>query len=150
MNRRPWPLSGRPPHDPSKSFDADHGGPARCNHGVRCMKRLRSTPVALCLILVLGAAPGALAQPAPRSGTAMPKSALEDPIVNEGVIEDGAVDAIKEMSKFLMTAKTLALTSQGSLDVVTNDGQRIQLDGTTNYKIRRPAFVIDYESETHR
>ena len=34
----------------------------------------------------------------------------------------------------------------GSLDVVTNDGQRIQLDGTT-YKIRRPGFVIDYNSD---
>jgi hypothetical protein len=39
------------------------------------------------------------------------------------------------------------LTSQGSLDVVTNDGQRIQLDGTTTYKIRKPGFVIDYESD---
>jgi len=77
---------------------------------------------------------------------AMPRSANEDPIVTEGVVEDGAVDAIKEMSNYLMTAKTLAITSQGSLDVVTNDGQRIQLDGTTTYKVRRPGFVIDYES----
>ena len=46
-----------------------------------------------------------------------------------------------------MSAKTLALTSQGSLDAVTNDGQRIQLDGQTNYKIRRPGFVIDYISD---
>lgn len=111
------------------------------------MKRFRSTSIALGLILVLGTVQSAAAPPAPRSGTAMPKSTLEDPIVNEGVIEDGAIDAIKEMSRFLMTAKTLAITSQGSLDVVTNDGQRIQLDGTTNYKIRRPGFVIDYDSD---
>jgi hypothetical protein len=82
----------------------------------------------------------------PQSGTAMPQWAGDDPIVKEGVVEDGAVDAIKEMSNYLMTAKTLAITSQGSLDVVTNDGQRIQLDGTTTYKVRRPGFVIDYES----
>jgi hypothetical protein len=37
---------------------------------------------------------------AAQSGTAMPRSALADPIANEGVIEDGAVDAIKEMSNF--------------------------------------------------
>jgi hypothetical protein len=111
------------------------------------MKRFRSTSIALGLILVFGTVQSAAAPPTPRSGTAMPKSTLEDPIVNEGVIEDGAIDAIKEMSRFLMTAKTLAITSQGSLDVVTNDGQRIQLDGTTNYKIRRPGFVIDYDSD---
>jgi hypothetical protein len=69
------------------------------------------------------------------------------PIANEGVIEDGAIDALKEMSAYLMTAKTLGITSQGSLDVVTNDGQRIQLDGTTTYKIRKPGFVIDYDSD---
>lgn len=109
------------------------------------MKRSRSMAVGL--ILSLAATQGAIAQTPPRSGMQMPQSALEDPIVNEGMIEDGAIDAIKEMSNFLMTAKTLAITSQGSLDVVTNDGQRIQLDGTTEYKIRRPGFVIDYNSD---
>ena len=109
------------------------------------MKRFRSMAVGL--ILSLASAQGAIAQAPPRSGMQMPESALDDPIVNEGMIEDGAIDAIKEMSNFLMTAKTLAITSQGSLDVVTNDGQRIQLDGTTNYKIRRPGFVIDYNSD---
>ena len=82
----------------------------------------------------------------PQSGTTMPQFAGDDPIVREGVVEDEAVDAIKEMSNFLMTANTLAITSQGSLDVVTNDGQRIQLDGTTTYKARKPGFVIDYQS----
>lgn len=111
------------------------------------MKRLRCTPVALGLILAFASAQTGAAQTAPRTGTAMPQSALQDPIANEGVIEDSAIDALKDMSAFLMTAKTLALTSQGSLDVVTNDGQRIQLDGTTTYKLRRPGFVIDYNSD---
>ena len=111
------------------------------------MKRLRCTPVALGLVLALASAQIAIAQSTPRSGTAMPRSALQDPISNEGVIEDEAVDAIKEMSNFLMTAQTLGLVSQGSLDVVTNDGQRIQLDGATTYKIRKPGFVIDYQSD---
>ena len=77
----------------------------------------------------------------------MPHPAGNDPIANEGVIEDSAVDALKEMSTYLMQAKTLGITSQGSMDAVTNDGQRIQLDGVTTYKIRRPGFVIDYSSD---
>ena len=78
---------------------------------------------------------------------AMPQAAGNDPIANEGVVEDGAIDAIKDMSNYLMTANTLAITSNSSLDVVTNDGQRIQLDGVTNYKVRKPGFVIDYASD---
>jgi hypothetical protein len=76
----------------------------------------------------------------------MPHAAGSDPIANEGVVEDSAIDAIKDMSNYLMAANTLAITSQGSLDVVTNDGQRIQLDGVTRYKVRKPGFVIDYTS----
>jgi hypothetical protein len=88
----------------------------------------------------------AQATPPPQSGTSMPQFAGDDPIVKEGVVEDTAIDAIKDMSNYLMSATTLAITSQGSLDVVTNDGQRIQLDGVTRYKVRKPGFVIDYES----
>ena len=107
------------------------------------MKGLRSALLAAGVILAPVATQGANAQ----TQTPMPRSALQDPIANEGVIEDEAVDAIKEMSNFLRTAQTLGLKSDGSLDVVTNDGQRIQLDGTTTYKIRKPGFVIDYESD---
>ena len=113
------------------------------------MKRLPFSAAAVGLILSISLVQGATAQdPAQRSGAAMPQWAQPDPIVTEGVIEDEAIDAIKEMSNFLMTANTLAITSVGSLDVVTNDGQRIQLDGTTTYKARKPAgFVIDYVSD---
>ena len=109
----------------------------------------RTLALGLTLTLICaqsGAAQTASEAQAPPSGTSMPQFAGDDPIVKEGVVEDVAVDAIKEMSNYLMTAKTLGITSVGSLDVVTNDGQRIQLDGTTTYKVRRPGFVIDYES----
>jgi len=76
-----------------------------------------------------------------------PTPALNDRVANEGVIEDAAVQALKDMSNYLMQAKTLQISTQGSLDVVTGDGQRIQLDGATTYKIRRPGFVIDYVSD---
>ena len=89
----------------------------------------------------------AQATPPPESGMAMPQLAGNDPIANEGVVEDSAIDAIKDMSNYLKSANTVAITSQSSLDVVTNDGQRIQLDGVTRYKVRKPGFVIDYNSD---
>ena len=106
--------------------------------------------LALGLTLTLVSAQYGAAQtatPPPESGTSKPQWAADDPIVTEGVVEDEAVDAIKEMGAYLRSANTLAITSQGSLDAVTNDGQRIQLDGTTNYKVRRPGFVVDYHSD---
>jgi hypothetical protein len=119
------------------------------------MGRLTPTGLAFALSLSCVALQGVAAQAPPsqpsavppRSGVVMPQWAREDPIANEGVIEDGAIDAIKEMSAYLMSAQTVAITSQGSLDAVTADGQRIQLDGTTTYKVRRPGFVIDYNSD---
>ena len=52
-------------------------------------------------------------QPPPESGMSFPTPAGPDPIANEGVIEDGAVEALKEMSNFLMSAKTLEADAQG-------------------------------------
>ena len=86
-------------------------------------------------------------QPPPESGMAFPTPAGPDPVANENIVDDGAVDALRQMSNFLMSAKTFEIDAQGSLDVVTNNGQRIQLDGTTNYKVRRPGFVITYNSD---
>lgn len=92
-------------------------------------------------------APEAQPSAPPQSGISMPRSANPDPIVTEGVIEDEAVQAVKDMSDYLTSLNTIGITSQGSLDVVTNDGQRIQLDGTTTYKVRKPGFVIDYVND---
>ena len=116
------------------------------------MKVLGPTALTMGIALVVAATPTAAQAPAeaqapPRSGVQMPQWAAPDPIANEGVIEDGAIEALKEMSAYLMSANTLAFTSQGSMDAVTADGQRIQLDGRTNYKVRRPGFVVDYVSD---
>ena len=116
------------------------------------MKRLRYSGIALALALAgsqVSAAqvPESSPPPAPRSGMSAVTPAGNDPIANEGVIEDGAIDALKEMSEFLKTAQTLGIKSVGSMDAVTANGQRIQLDGTTTYKVRRPGFVIDYQSD---
>ena len=104
---------------------------------------------AACILALASSATAQQSQtPPPQSGTAYPTPGSGDPIANEGVVQDEAVEALKDMSKYLKSANTLQINTVGSLDVVTNDGQRIQLDGTTTYKIRKPAgFVIDYESD---
>jgi hypothetical protein len=108
------------------------------------MTSLYSRALAVGLAVACVSTQSDAAQP---SSTQKPQWAADDPIANEGVIEDGAIDAIKEMSAYLMSLKTIGITTQGSLDAVTNDGQRIQMDGTTTYKVRRPGFVIDYSSD---
>ena len=114
------------------------------------MKRSR-TALFLGLGLSLAMTQVAAAQTTPEAqpdrSQQFPTSGTADPIANEGTIEDGAIDALKEMSNYLMAAKTLGIVSRASRDVVTNDGQRIQLEGTATYKVRRPGFVIDYVSD---
>ena len=116
------------------------------------MKRLSYSVIAFGLTLATSTS--AIAQAAadaakpPRTGQQFPTSGMEAPVTNEGTIDDGAVEALNEMSTFLMSANTLALTSEATRDVVTNDGQRIQLEGVAKYKIRKPnGFRIDYTSD---
>ena len=98
------------------------------------MKYLRRTAVILGTI-GLASANHAIAQQQPESGMSMPRSGMNDPIVNEGIIEDNAVDALKDMSNYLMTAKTLGIVSQGSLDVVTNDGSQLARPALDDYLV---------------
>jgi len=65
------------------------------------------------------------------------------------VVDPAAVKALRDMSAYLQSQRTFRIVSETSLDIVTNDGQRIQMDGETHYKIRKPdAFVIDLVSDT--
>ena len=108
------------------------------------MNYLRNSALAFAILSLATASGAAAAAP---TKTTIPKSAMKAPVANTGIIEDGAVDALKAMSSYLTSATTMQIESVGSLDVVTDDGQRIQLDGTTTYKVRRPGFVIDYVSD---
>lgn len=87
------------------------------------------------------------APPAERSGTSFPQAINAAPVFTADMVEPDAVDALKKMSAFLMSLQTVEISTEGSLDVVTGENQRIQLDGATNYKIKRPGFVIDYVSD---
>ena len=93
----------------------------------------------------LSAAPKA-AKPA--SSSKFPKwaSSAQSPIT-QGAVDQNAVDALKKMSTYLMSLNTLAITSDASIDMVTSEGQRIQFDGTTDYKVKRPGFVIRFASD---
>jgi len=116
------------------------------------MKHLQCSAIAAALLTVTSVA-SAQTPPADQSTDAQrnqqfPSSGMEAPVTNEGTIDDGAVEALNEMSTFLMSTNTLGLTSEATRDVVTNDGQRIALDGVAKYKIRKPnGFVIDYTSD---
>jgi hypothetical protein len=66
-----------------------------------------------------------------------------------GKVDPNAVKALREMSTFLQTLKTFKLESQTSLDVVTNDGQKVQFNGVANYTARKPnGFVVDVVSDS--
>lgn len=104
------------------------------------MAALRLAAAGVCL--GLGIAPLALAAPAkaPVAKTAAkPAPAVVDP---------AAVKALGDMSRFLQSLNTFELNTRTSLDLVANDGQKIQFDGTARYRVRKPdAFVIDVVSD---
>jgi hypothetical protein len=62
-------------------------------------------------------------------------------------VDQKAIDAIQAMSKYLSSLNSFKLSTEGSMDVVTADGQRIQMDGSTDYAVKRPGFVIKYTSD---
>jgi hypothetical protein len=74
--------------------------------------------------------------------TATPKPAA-------GKVDPNAVKALRDMSAYLQSLSTVKFESQTSLDVVTNDGQKVQFDGVARYKVRKPnAFVVDIVSDS--
>ena len=111
------------------------------------MTRLPLPSLTFGILLCIGSAPASAAAQSQSSGLTFPEATGTAPVFTPDMVEPDAVEALRAMSTYLMSLKTIGITSQGSLDVVTGEGQRIQLDGTTTYKIRRPGFVIDYVSD---
>jgi len=62
-------------------------------------------------------------------------------------VDQAAVQAIEGMSNYLKSLNTFRLQTVGTLDTVTADGQRIQMDGSTSYEAKKPGFVIKYTSD---
>lgn len=63
------------------------------------------------------------------------------------LVERDALDALRDMSEFLLNARTMEIQVDGRLDAVTETGRPIRYTGVTAYKIRRPGFVLDPKSE---
>ncbi|CAN7473058.1 DUF2092 domain-containing protein [Phenylobacterium sp. LjRoot164] len=97
----------------------------------------RIAAAGLCVGLA-GGAPALAQQPATPPAAAAPAR-----------VDPAAVQALSQMSAFLQSLSTFALKTDTSLEVVTNDDQKIQLVGTASYKVRKPdAFVVDVVSSS--
>jgi len=82
------------------------------------------------------------AKPAPATTAASASAATAPAVAPE------ALQALRRMSAYLGSLPAIELTSNTSLDVVTMQGQRVQLDGVAHYKIRRPdGFSLNIDSD---
>lgn len=96
-------------------------------------------------LALAGAAPVAAQAPTAKPAPAAPAAA---PAAAPPAVAPEALQALRRMSAYLATLPAVELTSNASLDVVTMQGQRVQLDAVARYKIRRPnAFSISVESD---
>jgi|KBSSwiStaDraftv2_1062776.scaffolds.fasta_scaffold98747_2 hypothetical protein len=78
------------------------------------------------------------AAPAPRAAPTMPAP----------TVDAEAVQAMDKMSAFLRTLNAFELTTDTTIDLVTNSGQTVQIGGQGVYKVRRPdRFSIQVNSD---
>lgn len=89
----------------------------------------------LCLALAMAlAAPAATsaapANPKAAASTAAPAAA--------SAVEPQAVAALQKMGKYLRSLKSFSVHGDTTLDVVTEDGQKLQFPGSVDYKVRAP------------
>lgn len=64
-------------------------------------------------------------------------------------VDPNAVKALANMSAFLQSLSTFELKTQTTLDLVSNSDQKLQLEGTATYRVRKPnAFLIDIVSDS--
>jgi hypothetical protein len=90
--------------------------------------------------------------PLPASGQATSTTqaaapASADPAVAKPILEPDAVAALKTMSDFLMKLNTFDLVSNATLELVTVNEQKLQIDGTVHYKVAKPGIWIDFDTD---
>ena len=110
------------------------------------------------LALSLGAAAPAGAQTSPAKPAAAPSSSTAPtssaaptsgtaPAPAVQTVEPEALEALRRMSTYLQTLNAFEIRTQTTFDLVTRDGQTVQLDGGAVYKVRRPNnFAIQVTS----
>src|SRR3982751_4683347 len=70
------------------------------------------------------------------------------PPVSSAAIQPGATQALERMSAYLLGLPSFEINAQTVRDLVTNDGQRLQVGGVSRYKVHRPdGFQIDVDTD---
>lgn len=106
----------------------------------------RSLCTAAALVLALGVSFGAargFGQEASKAKAAPAASSQ-----NVGDVDPEALQALKRMSAYLATLNSFEVHADTTRDLVTMDGDRVQVGGVNDYKVRRPnAFQIDVTTD---
>ena len=101
---------------------------------------MRKPRLAVLAAVAIGAAVTPLAHAHAQSRAKPAAASAKD----EPDVQPESLQALQKMSAYLASLTSFEVTSQTTLDVVTMEGQRVQLDGVANYKVRRPdRFVIE-------
>lgn len=110
---------------------------------------MRPLPIVACCVLSVAAAalPSLSTAQTASKPTAAPATApatTPDTGPPTPTVDPAARQALERMSAYLGTLTTFEIKTQTTLDIVTEIGQRVQIDGSAHYKVRRPnGFVID-------
>ena len=107
------------------------------------MKKLQHTAglligFGLSLSMAYAAVPAAKPAASPPSRTAASSAA----------VDQDATRALERMSAYLMSLAAFEIKADTVRDLVTNDGQRVQIGGVSRYKVHRPnGFQIAVETD---
>jgi hypothetical protein len=94
-----------------------------------------------CTTALIAAAPAY-----PQAATVTPAPAATTTTAASKVTPE-SIAALKRMSDFLGSLQTFELTANSTLDLVTVDGQTLQMDGVVRYKAKKPGIFIDLQTD---
>ena len=109
----------------------------------RPLAKVAGATVACGLVLAIGPQPVMAQQKSTPAAATPPRESAQ--------VEADALDALKEMSAFLSKLNSFEVHADSTVDLVTQNGHRVQLGGVSDYKVRRPAgFRIDVTTKDKR
>jgi hypothetical protein len=88
--------------------------------------------------LALCAVPAIASAAAAAAADATPPVSTPATVAGKAAVEPEAVAALRQMSAYLSTLQAFEITTDTTLDMVTDDGQRVEIGGAAHYKARRP------------
>lgn len=98
--------------------------------------------------LGLCAAPAIAFAAAAKAPAPAPKVSTPATAAGGSAVEPEAVAALRQMSAYLMTLPAVEITTDTTLDLVTDDGQRVQVGGSAHYKVKRPnGLLIEVDTD---